>query len=112
MLQTDKLPSRPGGENPFMSHIMGAAVAPADAVPEKYITSIMWLSHTECTSPRKSKRWRGCLSSTGAGREQGVGRSHEAFFCGLWFPGQLNPVQLLSRGSARYNKERAFLDAW
>lgn len=25
-----------------------------------------------------------------------VGRSHEAFFCGLWFPGQLNPVQLLS----------------
>lgn len=31
----------------------------------------------------------------------GVGRSHEAFFCGLWFPGQLNLVQLLSQGSAR-----------
>lgn len=25
-----------------------------------------------------------------------VGKSHEAFFCGLWFPGQLNLVQLLS----------------
>lgn len=31
----------------------------------------------------------------------GVGRSHEAFFCGLWFPGQLNLVQLLSQDSAR-----------
>lgn len=80
---------------------MGEAVALAGAVPEKYITSIMWLPHTECTSPHKFKHWHGCLSSTGPGREQEVGRSHEAFFFGLWFPGQLNPVQLLSQGSAR-----------
>lgn len=51
--------------------------------------------------PPKPRGWHGCSSSAGTGREQGLGRSHEAFFCGLWFPGQLNPVQLLSQGSAR-----------
>lgn len=101
MLQTDQLPSSPGGENPFMSLAMAAAVALAGADPEKDTSSIVWLPHTECPSPPHSKRWQGGVSSTGTGREQGLGRSHEAFFCGLWFPGQLNPVQLLSQGSAR-----------
>lgn len=57
LLQTDQLPSSPGGENAFISHIMGAAVALADAGPEKHITSILWLPHTECPSPHKAKGW-------------------------------------------------------
>lgn len=90
-------PSQPGRCSPFMGHIMGAARALPGADPEKDISSIMWLPHAECTSPPKSQPWHGCVSSSGTGREQGVGRSHEAFFCGLWFPGQLNPVQVLSQ---------------
>ena len=84
-----------------MGRIMAAAVALAGTDLEKDISSIVWLPHMERPSPPQSKRWQGGVSSTGTGREQGVGRSHEAFFCGLWFPGQLNPVQLLSQGSAR-----------
>lgn len=68
-----------------MSHIMGAAVALADSVPEKYITSIMWLPHTECTSPLESKRWQGSLSGTGTGREQGLAGVMRHFSVGFGF---------------------------
>lgn len=60
---------------------------------------------SKLTSPHKCKRWQGCLSiGWPAGDWQGT-RSlaglARLLSVGLWFPGQLNPVPLLSQRPAR-----------
>lgn len=62
--------------------LSGATESASRCCAPEYITSIMWLPQTECTSRRKCKRWQGCVSGAGPGKDQGLGWSHEAFF--LW----------------------------
>ena len=94
-------PFQPGRWKPFHEPHNGSSPELADAGPCKVHNFHSVASTYRMSFPSQIQRLEGLFVRHWAWREQGVGRSHEAFFCGLWFPGQLNSVQWLSRGSAR-----------
>lgn len=117
----DQLPSRPGegrvcgGVKLIMSHRMDSTLCllvHPHPQPKAHNFHYVASTYRIYFPAHKSALWQGCLSRTGIGKEQEVGRTHEAFFCWALVSWPVEPSPIIVPMFCQIKQGGSFLDAW